>query len=135
MNITTARPRIHDARTLKSFAVSSLAETLPLPETCTEGTRRRIAEAAFSATAHRTSITDACETTGTLHPDTFFDNLRPLDHHAAETALHTTNTAILRVAKDLGFLPDECAIAIDAHYDPDYAAKHEGCVGYKGLPG
>jgi len=90
---------------------------------------------ALLATGHRTSVTDACEDSGRLNPDTFFDNLRAATHTSALACLREANGAILRLAQEEGVLPAECAVAIDQHVDPDYSEKHEGCIGYKGLPG
>lgn len=99
-------------------------------------TRVRIVKAVFLATGHRTSVTDACEESGILHPDSFFDHLKAcLTSSNVQDVLSTVNAGILDLACGEGVVPAECEIAIDMHVDPDYSERHEGCIGYADLPG
>lgn len=135
MKLGPNQQRTHKARGIKKQAVSALADRLPTRSSCHAQTKLNIAQVAFLATAHRTSVTDACEDSGRLNPDTFFDNLRDMTHTTALSCLREANDAILRLAREEDVLPAECAIAIDQHVDPDYSEKHEGCIGYPELPG
>lgn len=122
-------------RQLKNALASALAEKLPLPDGAHHFTRLGIAKATFLATGLRTSITDACETSAHVHPDTYFDHLRTLNHHHVEDALAQANTWLLETAQQEGLIPRECTVALDVHVDPDYSRHHTGCKGWRGLPG
>ncbi|MGQ0535275.1 MAG: transposase [Methanobacteriota archaeon] len=80
-------------------------------------------------------ITPACQIWGRLDPDTYFDHAHAMPVERVEESIAAMNRFVLEKARRLGALPPTCRVAFDLHVDPDYSKRHDGCIGYKDLPG
>ncbi len=135
----STKRRAHQAseclRVLKKEWISSFADRLSLSRPHDSETPEGMVKLTLIGEGRRTSITDAYEHCGLLHPDTLFDHIRAKGVREIEGILQAAREDLLDSAHAAGLLPNAAAFAFDIHVDPDYSTKHEGTIGWKDLPG